>query len=490
MRRSGTALALALTGLAAMFAPTRLDAGGGPDTIWTRTYGGPHGDMGTAVFETADSGFLVIGNSFSFRIDSEDIYLIRTDRNGDTLWTRTYGEPAYKQAEAALPTNDGGYVVVGCLADMSEGGGLVFKIGAAGESLWARLYPDACVLHGICQLPDGRYMVTGTTADYPEDIWLAQLDSVGEVLWSRRYGGIGEDFGWKVLETPDGGYVIAGETPSSDTGYCDIYLVRTDSAGDTLWTRAYGGLGAEGPRQMLLTADGGYLVVGGSNTASYPDVYLVRTDSNGDTLWTRRYGGPWEDGADDVIAADGGYVVLCHRDWCSPECGDVWLMGLSDSGDTVWTRTYGGTRDDIGFGLAVVSGGGLVITGWTGSFGAGGADVYLIKTNSMGGDAIAEPKANPTRALALSLTCAPNPFTAKALIHLWLTTDSPAELAIFDAAGCRVRSLPTVNRDHSTANSVTWDGADECGHALPAGTYFAVLAAGDQHASTPIVLQK
>ena len=324
-------------------------------------------------------------------------------------------------------------------------------------------------------------MITGATADYPEDVWLAQLDSVGEVLWSKRYGGSDEDWGWTVLQNPDGGYIIAGMTESFGAGYNDFYLIRTDSSGDTLWTRTYGGTGCEAPCQMTRSADGGYLIVGGSNPdLLYTDAYLVRTDSGGDTLWTRRYGGPWEDLAQDVVAVDGGYVVLGYCGWFSPESSDVWLIGLNDRGDTVWTRTYGGRGREIGYGLRRVSDGGLVITGWTTSFGAGGADVYLVRTDSSGNVAVAEPKASPARAPALSLTCTPNPASGSVTISL--SPSIPLSLSpvlrIYDSQGRMVLSRPVSTSSFPLSTS-----------ALPSGAYFVRLDAAGQRVTTRIVLQ-
>ncbi|MCX6841445.1 MAG: T9SS type A sorting domain-containing protein [candidate division WOR-3 bacterium] len=163
----------------------------------------------------------------------------------------------------------------------------------------------------------------------------------------------------------------------------------------------------------------------------------------------------------------------------------MWLIKTDALGETLWTRTFGDTSFDEGCCVRQAADRGFVIAGYTGSFGAGESDFLLVKTDADGHVAVTEPKASPTRAPALSLTCEPNPFRTRTAISLQLTADSPAELAIFDASGRCVRTL-TVNR----APCTVWDGKDELGQPLPSGAYFARLDAAGQHASTRIVLQR
>jgi hypothetical protein len=191
----------------------------------------------------------------------------------------------------------------------------------------------------------------------------------------------------------------------------------------------------------------------------------------------------------DVVAVDGGYIVLGYYGWFSPESSDVWLIGLNDLGDTAWTRTYGGAGQEPAFGLRRVSDGGLVITGWTSSFGAGGADVYLIKTDSSCNVAVAEPKASPTRAPAFSLSCEPNPFSGATRISLKPPASSSKllTLRIYDAQGRAVRSFSSLL---SPLSSLKWDGTDDFRHPLPSGAYFVRIDSGNEHATARIVLQR
>jgi len=183
----------------------------------------------------------------------------------------------------------------------------------------------------------------------------------GDTLWTRTYGGTAGDCGRSVQQTSDGGYIIAGSTSSFGAGGSDVYLVKTGSSGDALWTRSYGGSGDDYGFSVQQTSDGGYIIAGvtGSFGAGGYDVYLLKTDSSGDTLWTGTYGGNCYDyGRSVEQTSEGGYVIAGYTYLYGP--ADVYLLKTNSSGETLWIRSYGGSRDDYGFSVQQTSDGGYI----------------------------------------------------------------------------------------------------------------------------------
>ncbi len=335
----------------------KTDAGG--DTLWTRTYGGSDADGGYSVQQTSDGGYIIAGATYSFGAGDYDVYLIKTDASGDTLWERTYGGTDYDIGFSVQQTSDGGYIIAGATSPFSAG---------------------------------------------TQDVYLIKTDASGDTLWTRTYGGPGDDMGVSVQQTSDGGYIIAGTTNSFGAGEGDVYLIKTDASGDTLWTRTYGGTAYDAAFSVQQTSDGGYIITG--QTFSFgagffqDDVYLIKTDASGDTLWTKTYGGKSSDSGSSVQqTSDGGYIIagmtehfiaailqLIRGDVDFDVTNyDVYLIKTDAGGDALWTRTYGGTILDEGVSVQQTSDGGYIIAGSTNSFGAGGDDFYLIKTDAEGG---------------------------------------------------------------------------------------------------------
>jgi hypothetical protein len=242
----------------------------------------------------------------------------------------------------------------------------------------------------VQQTTDGDYIVAGSTYSFgtgSSDVYLIKTDPSGDTLWTRTYGGSDIDYGYSVLQTTDGDYIVAGETQSFGAGPGDVYLIKTDPSGDTLWTRTYGGNGHDWGQSVQQTTDGGYIVSGQTNSfgPGQADVYLIKTDAVGDTLWTRTYGGSGRDyGSSVQQTTDGGYIVAGGTYSFGTGGKDVYLIKTDPSGDTLWTRTYGGSGDDIGSSVQQTTDGGYIVAGRTDSFGAGGYDVYLIKTDPDG----------------------------------------------------------------------------------------------------------
>jgi hypothetical protein len=393
---------------------------------WWRTYGGTDRDVGYSVQQTSDSGYIIAGLTYSFGAGNFDVYLIKTSAAGDTLWTRTYGGTDDDRGYSAQQTSDGGYIIAGFSEFLgAEWYDVYFiKTDANGDTAWTRTCGGTGVDAGrsVQQTSDGGYIIAGYTESFGAgnlDVYLIKTDASGDILWTGTYGGTGDDGGLSVQQASDGGYIIAGYTSSFGVGGRDVYLIKTSVSGDTVWTRTYGGTGDDGGLSVRQASDGGYIIAGFTEPfgAGDYDVYLIKTDASGDTLWTKTYGGTNNDyGSSVQQTSDGGYIIAGYTESFGAGNLDVYLIKTDASGDTLWTKTYGGTNNDYGSSVQQTSDGGYIIAGYTESFGAGNLDVYLIKTDANGNVAVEEP---PTPQLADSRTALrvqPNPFSSFAAV--------------------------------------------------------------------------
>jgi nicotinamide riboside kinase len=292
------------------------------DTLWSRSYGGEIGEeaeMGYSVQQTTDGGYIVAGMTASYGAGLADVYLLKTDSLGDTLWSRTYGGSGHDYGYSVQQTTDGGYIVAGYTGSFGSGAADVYliKTDSLGNTLWSRAYggSDDDYGYSVQQTTDGGYIVAGLTHSFGAgggDVFVVKTHNNGGTLWSRTYGGSYEDRGSSVQQTTDGGYVVAGFTESHGPGDFDVYLIKTDSLGDTLWSRTYGGNDPDYGHSVQQTTDGGYIVAGQTYSfdADSADVFVVKTHENGDVFWSCFFGGSKEDlGSSVRETADGGYVV-------------------------------------------------------------------------------------------------------------------------------------------------------------------------------------
>jgi uncharacterized delta-60 repeat protein len=368
---------------------------GGAQQTWFKTCGEAANDEGYAVQQTSDGGYIIAGTTWSRGAGSADFYLIKTNASGDdTLWTRTYGGTRDEFGKSVQQTSDSGYIIAGYTTSFGAGMAdfYLIKTNASGDTLWTRTYggsePD--VGRSVQQTLDGGYIVTGLTSSFGAgyaDVYLIKTNADGDTIWTRTYGGRQADEGYSVQQTLDGGYIVTGWTGSSGAGGVDVYLIKTNASGDTLWTRTYGRENHDAGNSVQQASDGGYIIAGYTRSlgTEEKDVYLVRTNASGDTLWTRTYGGAEDDeGYAARQTSDGGCILAGTVSSFGAGGHDACLIKTDSSGTRLWARTYGGAEDDEGSAVQQTSDGGYIVTGWTKSFGAGQADVLLIKTDADG----------------------------------------------------------------------------------------------------------
>ncbi len=317
------------------------------DTLWTKTFGGDEGDYGNSVQQTTDGGYIITGLTWLIRNVDCDVYLIKTNSNGDTLWTKTFGGEDYDQGKSVQQTTDGGYIITGFTSSFGNGEYDVYliKTDGNGDTLWTKTFGGDNNELGLSvqQTTDGGYIITGYTDSFGNseyDVYLIKTDNIGDTLWTSFYGGQYDDRGWSVQQTIDGGYIICGTTELTETylnSIDDVYLIKTDNDGDTLWTKTYGGDGEDKGYSVQQTTDGGFIITGKTNSFSNSwdsDVYLIKTNSFGDTIWTKLFGGGGNDQGWSVQqTTDGGYIITGQTESFETNSSDIYLIKTDDEGN-------------------------------------------------------------------------------------------------------------------------------------------------------------
>jgi len=242
----------------------------------------------------------------------------------------------------------------------------------------------------LIQTSDGGYAIAGYTKSFgagSEDVYVVKLDANGNLQWTKTIGGPESEEGNSLIQTSDGGYAIAGKTNSFGAGRWDVYVVKLDAKGNLQWTQTIGGKNDDVGTSLIQTSDGGYAIAG--YTASFGagelDVYVVKLDAKGNLQWTKTIGGPGpEIGYSLIQTSNGGYAIAGTTGSFGAGKADVYVVKLDTNGNLQWTKTIGGPKDDWGSSLIQSSDGGYAIAGYTISFGAGGDDVYVVKLDASG----------------------------------------------------------------------------------------------------------
>ena len=379
-------------------------------TGWSKTYGGANAEgwdnLYPVVLQTSDGGFLITGSTTSYGAGSNDAYLVKTDANGEMQWQKTYGGPLNESAFVVCKTSNGGYALM-CTTNSYGAGGNDFwllKTDANGNLQWNKTYGGTSVDNGyqVSQTADGGYALFGETNSFGAggyDLWVIKTDAAGNMQWNRTYGAAGNDMASSLILAADGGYAVASW--STSFGGFKALFIKTDSSGNMLWNKTYSLGAASWADAAIQTADGGYAIVGVTYPTTKRDAWLIKTDSSGNMLWNKTYGGTGDDTGWALVQMDGGgYAIVGVTSSFGAGGVDGWLFRTDSSGNMLWNKTYGGAGTEFIDDIIRTSDGGYVLAGFTDSFGAGNSDLWLIKTDDFGVIARGSITLTPAQAVA------------------------------------------------------------------------------------------
>ncbi len=308
--------------------------------VWQNTYGGKGGDVARAIKSTADGGFVIGGLTYSFTSGGADFWVLKFDASENLQWQKSYGGPNNDMAHAIEPTSDGGFLVGGFTT--SFGAVLkdyfVIKLDSEGAVQWQKRFGGAKdeVVRVLKETSDGKYLVGGFTHSFGKagDIMVLKLDSDGNLEWQKRYGGGKFEEPSTILEVSDG-YIFL-EQSSSFSSTADGWIFKVDEDGNVLWQKRYGGGKFDELSAGRLTPDGGFIVAGETKSfaAINEDFWVVKFDSDGNIQWQKRHGGSGIDEAEAIaLAPDGGSIVVGTTRSFGVAGEDVWMMRLDSAGE-------------------------------------------------------------------------------------------------------------------------------------------------------------
>jgi len=451
-----------------------------PQITFQKTFGGELEEKGNAIQQTFEGGFIIAGSTKSYGYGSSDFYIIRIDQYGDTLWTKTYGGTGYEFANNIFQTQDDGFIIEGFTTSFgaSDGGIYLVKTNEFGDTLWTKTIgtADAFIPEKMIKTSDGGYIICGRTEQWSSNykFSLAKINVNGDTTWTKAYEyGIAES----IQQTSDGGYILVVYPYAPPSIRLDIMLVKTNEVGELTWTKFYGGTEADVGFAVQQTSDNGYILAGRTDSfgAGASDFFLLKTDSNGDSLWMKTYGGIYDERAFALEkTSDGGFIIAGYTATFGAGYFDFYLVRTDEYGDTLWTRTHGGSWQEEVSDIMQTSDEGYAAVGYTYSFGSGSSsNIYFVKTDQLGMiTGISDPDYNYDSDFHIFQNY-PNPFNPSTIISWQLPVSSNVTLKIYDVLGNEVATI--VNEELTAGkHEAVFDAAH-----YSSGIYFYEIQAGE-----------
>ncbi|MDH4211782.1 MAG: T9SS type A sorting domain-containing protein [candidate division WOR-3 bacterium] len=467
-----------------------------PDTLWSRIHSiSPAGDIddGKCIRQTIDGGYIITGACVpNGMVSAADVLLLKTDSLGQIQWVNSFGIEFMDEGLSVEQTFDGGYVIGGRALFITgpnpnsdnQSDIWLIKTDSNGDTIWTQTYGGSG--HDYCtwveQTPDSGYIMAGTMnsgRSYPptcfleytqsatECAFLMKTNPIGELVWTKTYAT--GSYGNCARQTADGGFILAGIRVSNDQP--DIYLVRTDSVGDTIWTKTIGTVDSLEFSKTIQILSDGYVIGGhiGPMPLAGVDGFVVRTDLSGNVLWTNSYGDSLSDVINAIEVASDGSLFLFGNTNCMFHIhnGNMWIFGTDAYGTLLWERTYDFALNDYCWSCTKTSDGCYAVSGLLGYM--LGGDLWLAKIGMEPG---VTESSQPQVGYRM-VTNTPNPFSNTTKISYVVSQSGFLSIEVYDVLGRKIQTL--VSRSQEPGEySVHFDATN-----IPGGVYFCKLRVGD-----------
>ena len=406
-----------------------------------KTFGGSKNDVAKSVIATSDGGFAVLGYTQSMDGDvtgksSENYDYWMLKFNSETLleWNKTYGGSGDDRGSQLIQTSDGGYALIG-YSDSSDGDVTinngnrdfwVIKINATGAIIWEKSFGYSGVDEGvsILETSDNHFILSGVldvTASEGDgnsgrysprhaggDYWSIKINASGDMVWSRFYGGSFTDNPAGIIENITSDLITVGGSDSNDVdisnnkGTYDFWVIKSSSSGDIIWEKSYGGSEIDEARGVISTDNGDHIIVGDTRSEEQDvsfnnggaDLWVLRISDNGDSIWEKSYGGSNFDVGKSISSTfDSGFIIAGSSRSSNGDVNknqgqnDAWITKISNSGQLLWETTVGGAEIDFAYDAVQLTNGTIIAVGETSSFNGdilvnkGFTDLLIIKIN-------------------------------------------------------------------------------------------------------------
>jgi len=358
-----------------------------PVVKWDHTFGGAKDEEAKAIIATADGGLAFCGWTASSDSGKNDAWIVRLNKEGQRLWEKTYGDSAADEATALAELKSGGFIVSGAKTINGKADAWLLRLDDRGELLWEKNYggKEFDKAESFVVTVDGDFVVCGGTRSQGAgllDAWIFRVDSTGNLLWEKTFGGEKFDRINSIITMPEGGFAVCGQTSSSGAGSVDFWLMRLDSQGQVLWEKTFGGAKPDWGEKVIRTTDGGFAFCGETQSqgAGEWDVWVLRLNNTGEILWDKIFGGAKNDWANAIVqTSDGGFLLCGITASKGLDEDEAWVLRLDAEGNLLWDKPMGGAQHENTYAITATSAGEYVFAGATSSKGAGGKDGWVIK---------------------------------------------------------------------------------------------------------------